>query len=146
MGTPALLKVKDEVGQTIVCIYAQCDGYLEDFGKDVVDWLSGRRVVNGIGQETDLRSNGIRELAAHLVTFLKNSSPHGHYYLVPEKGWVAEFTYELFPDKSESIYVGMCDRLNFKVLGRGPAANKDIQLYLGKVSGYYEFLQSQKEV
>lgn len=146
MGTPALLKVKDESGHTIVCIYAQCDGYPEDFGKDVVDWLSGRRVVNGIGQDTELRSNGMGELAAHLVTFLKQLSPHGHYYLAPEKGWGAEFTYELFPNKSENLYVGTCELLNMKVSGWSVAAGRNQQLYLGKVCDYYKFLQSQKEV
>ena len=135
MGTPALLKVKDEVGQTIVCIYVQCDGYPEDFGKDVVDWLSGRRVVNGIGQETDLRSNGMGELAAHLVAFLKQQSPNGHYYLAPSKGWGGEFNYELFPDESERLYTGSCEQLNFKVSGWRVSSNRNTCLYLGKVSG-----------
>lgn len=146
MGTPALLKVKDEDGRTIVCVYAQCDGYPEDFGKDIVDWLRDRRVVNGHGLDTDLLSNGMGELAAHLVTFLKNSSPHGHYYLAPEKGCGAEFIYELFPDESENFYVGACDLLNMKVSGCSVVSGRNRRLYLGKVCDYYKFLQFQKEV
>lgn len=145
MGTPAIAKILDEEGKTIVSVFAQCDGFPEDFGNEVIGCLRGRTVVNGIGSDTKLVSNGMTELAAHVVVFLKTASPRGHIYLVPDKStWAYEYLYVIAPPKIPGFYTGSCDMLDVTVYEAQHPGSRDKKLFSGKVSGYDRFLQSYK--
>lgn len=56
MGTRSVTHIHEgkdiDKGQTIVCsFYRQFDGYPDGHGKDLAVWLSGKRLVNGIGSD-----------------------------------------------------------------------------------------------
>lgn len=60
-------------------MYRQFDGYLEGHGKDLADFLSGFKLVNGIsGDEPPKFANGMGCLAAQVVAHFKNE-PGGIY-------------------------------------------------------------------
>jgi len=134
----------DEDGDAIVCIFAQCDGFLEDFGQEVVNFVVQRSVVNGLRDDNTLASNGLTELAAHLVVALKRDTMHGHIYLVPAKSkWDWAYRYTISPpQKSGSLYVGSGGDLRIVVEDVLNTTGKPRKMYDGKVSGYAAFLQS----
>ena len=146
MGTPAIARILDEDGDTIVCVFAQCDGYPESFGDEVVSWISGRKITNGISRDGELASNGLTEMAAHLVRKLKRASPHGHIYLVPAKQKrVWEYRYTISPNKlSGSRFSGWGDDLQIKV-EEWVVTGRHKTLYDGKIAGYEHFLKTLKE-
>ena len=91
MGTRSLTRVieswKDEKTnkvkkEKIVCMYRQYDGYPSGMGADLVEFLSGSKVVNGLGID-DMNSkrvfNGAGCLAAQLVAHFKEGA--GGFYL-----------------------------------------------------------------
>ena len=83
MGTRSNVSIID--GNREICrIYRQFDGYPEGMGLDLAG-LCDRKLTNGIrgGEkpETYVTSNGMRELAAQIVTGLKTASPVGNVYL-----------------------------------------------------------------
>ena len=145
MGTPAIARLLDEDGDAIVCVFAQCDGYPEDFGQDVANWVGGRKVVNGLKEDDSTASNTLNELAAHMVRNLKRASPRGHIYLVPAKSkWDWQFRYTISPPKSSSLFVGNGSDLRIVVEGMDYSSDKPKKLYDGNISGYSAFLQSYK--
>jgi len=90
MTTHATVLVKDEAGQPLVNIYQHYDGYPSGLGEQLTKFLTGRRVTNGVAAAsltsdvyTANYSNGMGELAAQLVRYLKGDSPAGGVYLAP---------------------------------------------------------------
>jgi|SRR3972149_6682372 len=72
MGTRSLTHVYNEDDHCLVTIYRQMDGYPEEHGQKLLDFLTDRVIVNGIGSDTPAKaSNGMGCLAASLVAFLK---------------------------------------------------------------------------
>lgn len=99
MSTSARIKVFDEEDRLIVTIYKHWDGCPEGLGRDLEEFLKERKVINGIPagiSEEDYRfANGMHELAAQLVTYLKSKYPAGDVYLVPEDVGHWYYTYEV---------------------------------------------------
>lgn len=96
MGTPAMTTVYDEDGAEICTIYTQCDGYPREHGKELAEFLFGRKFVLGYGATDHGKiSNGMEELAAQLLTELKCRYPRGHIYLVPRRKWGTEWEYQV---------------------------------------------------
>jgi hypothetical protein len=74
MGTRSLTVIKDEEGGEICVMYRQFDGYLEGHGKDLLEFLQGRKVVNGISLGSrEKASNGMACLAASLIANFKTA-------------------------------------------------------------------------
>lgn len=98
MGTRSVTIVKDEDNKELVRIYRQYDGYPDGHGVELAK-LCDRMLTNGIScgsKEPYVTSNGMRELAAQLVCWLKNDSPMGNIYLEPPRGKIcdwAEYVY-----------------------------------------------------
>lgn len=76
MGTRSLTYVFDDDGVPVVCIYRQFDGYPEEGGH-------GAELVGLLSGELSSGFNGVDELAALLVTKLKEKHWNGNIYLAP---------------------------------------------------------------
>ncbi len=101
MGTRCLVRVFDgEDDKEIVTLYRQFDGYPDGMGKDLIGFLRGLQVVNGIDmRETRRIANGYGCLAAQLVTYLKGTTV-GNVYLYPPvvKDCGEEYEYQIRGD------------------------------------------------
>jgi len=91
MATRAIVRVYNEDNRPLCTIYKHWDGYPEGLGETLREFLSGRKVVNGIpGWGATVRSvaeapiaNTMAGLAAQLICFLKSESPVGDVYVYP---------------------------------------------------------------
>ena len=117
MATRAMISIaKREEGvsfseipkETIVDIYHHWDGYPEGLGVTLGWYLSGKRVVNGIGSKDneDLIFNGMGCLAASLVAYLKDGP--GNVYIEPREshGWI-DYEYFIWGYEGKSIYISI---------------------------------------
>ena len=96
MGTRCMTLVKDEDGKgDVLCLYRQFDGYVEGHGKDLVSFLKGLTLVNGLGPERCRAgegesyevANGMGCLAAQIVAYFKgNFYRKGKATVVPVYG------------------------------------------------------------
>lgn len=103
MGTRSLTFVHEDDGPAIVCIYQQFDGYFEGVGDDILRFLKGTEIVNGIGGgDTSKQFNGAGDLACRLITHIKGGDEDniGGAYIIPadspDDGWGAEFAYHVY--------------------------------------------------
>lgn len=103
MGTSALTKINDFDGKTIITMYRQSDGYQDCHGKELKDFLSSKKLVNGIPVSfpADI-ANGMGCLSAQLVANLKTKV--GLHYLYPsdEKNDWVDFCYTVYPTDSSA--------------------------------------------
>lgn len=86
MGTRSLTFVHDEDDKPVVCIYQQYDGYFDGVGDNILSFLRGGEVVNGIGMGRDKpQFNGAGDLAARLITHFKEGDANnaGGVYIEP---------------------------------------------------------------
>lgn len=83
MGTRSLTRVYEDK-QQLVCIYRQMDGYPSGHGADLLQFLNGRKIVNGFNSGMQMPiSNGASDLAAQLVAYLKQDNEVGGIYIYP---------------------------------------------------------------
>jgi len=96
MGTQATVTVYDEDDRPICLIYILFDGYLSGVGKQLQEFLKVRRYVNGIPVGATNVYNGMTDLAAQLVWYLKKGES-GNVYLVPleEELGCTDYEYEI---------------------------------------------------
>ena len=119
MATRAMISIaKREEGvsfsiepyKTIVDIYHHWDGYPEGLGVTLGWYLSGKRVVNGIGgkDNEDLIFNGMGCLAASLVAYLKDGP--GNVYIEDrnQHGWI-DYYYVIWGDTGKDIWISIFD-------------------------------------
>ena len=74
MGTRSITRVIDnDWGHEtpLVTIYRQYDGYPEGHGRDLAEFITSRRFVNGISGDPTKVFNGAGCFAAALITYLK---------------------------------------------------------------------------
>ena len=98
MSTRCLTILKNEDNRDIAVVYRHSDGYPEGHGEELVEFLRGRPIVNGIGvKDAEKQSfNGMDDLAATVVAYLKTKHPGvGAIYLHPAgtRGMGAAYTY-----------------------------------------------------
>lgn len=103
MGTRSLTFVHDESGEPIICIYQQYDGYFDGVGSEILSFLKGSQIVNGIGMgDGVVQFNGAGDLACRLITQFKGGDPNhaGGVYIEPtdcKDGDVGtEFAYHIY--------------------------------------------------
>lgn len=108
MGTRSLTRVKNESGQTILTMYRQMDGYPNGHGAELVTFLEGMVLTNGISlcNQPEKSANGMECLAAQLVAHFKTGV--GGFYLYPENAGDEEYNYviELVDDVLTLTYDG----------------------------------------
>lgn len=86
MGTRSLTFVHDEDDYVVVCVYQQFDGYFDGVGDNILGFLRGSRVVNGISMDAGQTIfNGAGDLAARLITHFKEGDANnaGDVYIEP---------------------------------------------------------------
>lgn len=69
MASRGLIRVFDEDGKVLACIYMHWDGYPWGSMLEVAKFLASRKLVNGITRHDEI--NGMDDLAAQVVTLLK---------------------------------------------------------------------------
>ena len=127
MGTRCLTIVEDEKGRELVVMYRQFDGYYEGHGKELADFLTDFKLVNGMrGHEPPKFANGLGCLAAQIVSHFKNE-PGGIYLYPAEARNVGE----------EYVYVVSGEE------GGEPTIKVD--KFSGPASGFDEFLKRQQD-
>jgi hypothetical protein len=73
MGTRALtIFVSEYTGNDLCVMYRQAGGYPECHGKELAEFLSGIKMVNGISNYDDRIANGMGCLAAQTVAHFKD--------------------------------------------------------------------------
>ncbi len=107
MSTTANINIYDgeiEPENKIVAIYNQNDGYPSGLGWDIVQYLHGKKIINGIEENDDWNNsfNGMGCLAASLIANLKTNI--GGIYIVKENDDWAEYIYKIYL-KDGKIYV-----------------------------------------
>jgi len=109
MGTRNVTEVKDENGRILVAMYCQYGGYPEGHGKELLAFLDGMQLVNGLVRNDSERkvANGMDCLAAQIVAHFKDGP--GDFYLIPPMfnggdtpyGAWEEYIYTVFPEDGE---------------------------------------------
>lgn len=109
MGTRSLTVMLDTEGKEIAVLYRQFDGYPEGHGKDLAEFLSGFKVVNGITEFVPKVANGGNCLAAQVVAHFKKEV--GGFYLYPygTRDVGEEYIYIVAPSPSGGIKITVLD-------------------------------------
>jgi hypothetical protein len=81
MGTRCLTVFYNEDKTEIAVLYRQFDGYPECHGKELADFLKGKKIVNGIMEDRSKIFNGMSCLAAQVISHFKEEA--GGFYLYP---------------------------------------------------------------
>jgi hypothetical protein len=123
---------------TLLTMYRQFDGYPSGMGADLVEFLDGSKVVNGLGMD-DLNSkrvfNGVGCLAAQLVAHFKTGAG-GFYIEVPNaKGCWEEYTYEVDVDSESKEVTLRCYSVG----------NKKRLLFEGCPSDFSKYIEEKEE-
>lgn len=97
MGTRSLTTITED-GKPLVKIYRQYDGYPEGHGRDLLDILRGREMVNGIpgGANGAKLFNGTGCMAAQIIRKLKTEEAGG-IYIAPldDDGGCCDYRYTI---------------------------------------------------
>ena len=118
MGTRATIKIaKREEGVSfsekpdkfMVSIYHHFDGYPEYLGVTLANYLDGKKIVNGLGEDRDTVFNGLGCMAASIIAELKEEA--GNVYIEdPEhpSGWI-DYEYYIWGDYHKDIWISIFD-------------------------------------
>lgn len=143
MSTRSLTRVF-EADEQIVCIYRHCDGYPEGIGSEIAEFLSGRRIVNGIpvGRDSDeLLANGAGDLAAQLVTHLKKPYAVGNVYVhsTKTKDIGEEYEYHIHVAGEGKAIILDC----YEVTGGYRQKRQMKRLFSGEPEHWKEFIKEE---
>ncbi len=130
MGTRCLTFVENGVGEKLVCIYRQFDGYPSGHGSELARFLKDMVIVNGIpSKETRKIANGAGCLAAQLLAKLKDGV--GGIYIHPITNTDAWQDYE--------YYVRACVDKGIEVKVKDYSGNV---LFAGNVEDFQNFCEA----
>ena len=125
MGTRSLTIVQDEHGKDICVLYRQMDGYPSGHGEELKQFLSGKRLCNGItmGRDNARYFNGLGCLAASLVAHFKKGI--GEFYLHAAGTRDCWEDYRYFVSPGEDGINLRCETSTARVLYDGPVEDFD---------------------
>jgi len=116
MGTRSLTKVIESntsisKKEEICTIYRQYDGYPVGHGLEIAEFLSKRRIVNGISTGEKRIANRAGDLAAQLIHFLKTNNEIGNIYIEPAgtNDVGEEYIYEIFCEVGSQPWIVVKD-------------------------------------
>lgn len=97
----------NEIEDEVIClVYRQYDGYPSGHPYETAEWLSGGRVVNGLGimDEKQLVFNGAGCLAAQLIAKFKDGPGGTYMHSVSSRGkcW-EDYLYDIIVKEDRSI-------------------------------------------
>lgn len=129
--------------QKIMCMYRHSDGYPTGHGQDLVDFLEGMEIVNGISvpHGEQKAANGMSCLAAQIVAEFKVDI--GGIYLVPPVGPLTsehDYCYTLSAPNPSTLcpYAGPADELLLTVHRWGKV------IFKGTVAEFRQALKDEK--
>ena len=128
MGTRALTFVYDADRQPFLNLYRQYDGYIEAHGRELAEFLAGKKLVNGYGRESTELANGMGCLAASLVAHFKETVGGFYIHSVTETECGQDYEYHVYENR-------------VKVLGPGSIFNPGVNanLFEGTWAEFAEF-------
>lgn len=137
MGTRSLTYVLDN-GVRLICMYRQMDGYPAGHGYDLVNFMDGLVIVDGLGADNNVRvANGAECFAAQLVADFKDGP--GSIYLMPPGPHILEagqeYEYHVDVKHTGEIEVSVYD---------GNHATGQL-LYKGLRNGFVEFIMKERD-
>lgn len=149
MGTRCLTRVFDssqDGEREILCLYRQFDGYPDGHGKELGQFVSGLRIIDGIRFGLDEQggtANGMGCLAAQLVA---------HFKLKPRPGGVVGGFYIHAPGTKnvgeDYVYEVRADRFRCLRIEGFDETYREVELYNGLASGFAaacETLEAQED-
>ena len=105
MSTRSITVINDEEGKEICVMYRHCDGYPEGHGKDLVDFLKGKKIINGIIDSNNSSFNGMNCLAASVVSHFKIESGDIYLYAVGVRDLGENYIYTVSKVSDDQIKV-----------------------------------------
>ena len=106
MGTRALTFVYNENKEPILNLYSQYDGYIEGHGRELAEFLAGKKLVNGFGKESTELANGMGCLAASLVANFKETVGGFYIHSVTETDCGQDYEYHVYKDRVKVLGPG----------------------------------------
>ena len=101
MGTRSLTKIYNEENKILVTMYRQYDGYPSGHGVELLEFLNGFQIVNGLGVALKGKiANGMGCIAAQIIAHFKDG-PGGVYIETPAataNACDAEYVYYVYDD------------------------------------------------
>ncbi len=119
MGTRATIKIarreegvsfSEKPEKFMVSIYHHFDGYPEYLGVTLANYLEGKKIVNGLGENRDTVFNGLGCMAASIIAELKEEA--GNVYIEdPEypSGSMVSYEYVIWGDRYKDIWISIFD-------------------------------------
>ncbi len=159
MGTRSLTTViqtyKDNTGKKknskLVKMYRQFDGYPSGHGTELVEFLEGSKVVNGLSMD-DINSkrvfNGAGCLAAQMIAHFKTGA--GGFYIEPITATDCgqEYEYEIELDDESKEVTLRCFEVGYMSKnrqGKNVYVNKKRLLFDGKAEDFLEATKEKEE-
>ena len=98
MGTRSLTTFIDDFsGDEIVVMYRQMDGYPSGHGKELVKFLDGIQIVNGINMNEKRKiANGVSCLAAQTVAHFKEGAGNIYLHSSGVRDYGEEYVYTIY--------------------------------------------------
>ena len=140
-------KKNKKVSTKLIIMYRQFDGYPSGMGADLVEFLHGSKVVNGLGMN-EIKSkrvfNGVGCLAAQLVAYFKDGA--GGIYIEPitAKDCGQEYEYEIIVDDSNNVIL-KCIEIGYTD-SKGKYRNGKRVLFEGKAEDFEKFIEEKEKV
>jgi hypothetical protein len=123
MGTRSLTRVievwKDDSGkqktEKLVTMYRQYDGYPSGHGQELAEFITGGKVVNGLGVDNNEKVfNGAGCFAAQMISHFKGDSAGGFYiYSNSAKDVGEEYEYHVLVDFNTKQITLKCYEVGF---------------------------------
>lgn len=127
MGTRSTIHFS-EGKNTVVSIYQQYDGYPENVGLELAQFLLTGKLVNGFGSKDETNFNGMGCLTAQFIA--KHKKGIGGFYITTKK------------DRQEYNYFVTCDEFNILTIKVTNWQNK--QIFKGGLIEFKKFCESHK--
>ena len=105
MGTRSLTIVNDEHNEKeMMVFYRHYDGYPTGHGTDLLNFLKGKMIVNGLSSENENLNiaNGMGCLAAQIVEHFKNGPAYFYLYPSDTRNYGEEYIYTIYAKKDDS--------------------------------------------
>ena len=112
MGTRSLTTFIDNFdNKEIVVMYRQMDGYPKGHGIDLLEFLQGMDVVNGlpVGRSDASLANGMSCLAAQVISHFKQGAGEFYLHTANTRDYGEEYIYTIYVNKINELSVKVSD-------------------------------------
>lgn len=103
MGTHCITNIHEmksiDSNETIVCsFFRHFDGYPKEHGKDLIDWLKGKILVNGIGFDSnkEIEFNRAGTMAIKLMNHIQDISGAEVIPTISQENYCVDYIYDIY--------------------------------------------------